>query len=440
MATADGQHQSVNYNLSDKLLRRPMKILVVDDDYTCLRIVGGILETWKYQVELAENGVEALSYLYSEEGESVDAVVTDVHMPAMDGFELLKHVTADFPYVPVFMMSGDDKPHTMFRGLNSGAVLFMHKPVSAAELKNIWQFVYYRRRSDPNKPNVNHDEKFNRDDDGSSCGAITFKHSIAAAPAAMQIGEGTSIIAGTTHLGDKDKNLRMYSTKCVQDDIRLIAEATYNVPSAAGHGPRNPRLLWTAELHYKFLYALHVIGFEKATPKAIHEVMNVDGLMRASVASHLQKYRLFLKRAEHVANGEGAVFLRRSFMSTYIAGYVPLYYRLLHIDPTDQPRLMTLSQEDLTAMREPIYTVQSHKYNSSGLTNYSTLRLGSSNYYDRRMPSDLDSRLAATHHGHLGVTWNGGNHPMTYNKVEKVTDGLAQLQIDTPIDGFPNFV
>ncbi|CAG9467081.1 unnamed protein product [Pedinophyceae sp. YPF-701] len=59
---------------------------------------------------------------------------------------------------------------------------------------------------------------------------------------------------------------------------------------------KRTRLVWTPELHNRFVAAVNQLGIDNAVPKAILQVMNVDGLTRENVASHLQKYRLTLKR------------------------------------------------------------------------------------------------------------------------------------------------
>lgn len=58
------------------------------------------------------------------------------------------------------------------------------------------------------------------------------------------------------------------------------------------------RVQWTPELHELFLEAVKKLGEVAATPKAIRDEMNVDGLTREHVASHLQKYRMQVGRGE----------------------------------------------------------------------------------------------------------------------------------------------
>lgn len=65
---------------------------------------------------------------------------------------------------------------------------------------------------------------------------------------------------------------------------------------------RRRRLQWTAELHGLFVKAVDEIGLEAAMPKGILQHMGVSGLTRDNVASHLQKYRLAIRRTARTLN------------------------------------------------------------------------------------------------------------------------------------------
>ncbi|KAM7257013.1 hypothetical protein ACFE04_012754 [Oxalis oulophora] len=66
---------------------------------------------------------------------------------------------------------------------------------------------------------------------------------------------------------------------------------------------KRPRLVWTPQLHKRFVDAVAHLGIKNAVPKTIMQLMSVDGLTRENVASHLQKYRLYLKRMQNLSNG-----------------------------------------------------------------------------------------------------------------------------------------
>ncbi|RHN51857.1 putative transcription factor MYB-HB-like family [Medicago truncatula] len=61
---------------------------------------------------------------------------------------------------------------------------------------------------------------------------------------------------------------------------------------------KKPRLVWTNNLHSRFLNAIRQIGLGDVVPKKILEIMNVPNLTRENVASHLQKHRMFLKSVQ----------------------------------------------------------------------------------------------------------------------------------------------
>lgn len=66
---------------------------------------------------------------------------------------------------------------------------------------------------------------------------------------------------------------------------------------------KRPRLVWTPQLHKRFVDAVAHLGIKNAVPKTIMQLMSVDGLTRENVASHLQKYRLYLKRMQSGGGG-----------------------------------------------------------------------------------------------------------------------------------------
>ncbi|KAL1830268.1 hypothetical protein ACET3Z_008680 [Daucus carota] len=63
------------------------------------------------------------------------------------------------------------------------------------------------------------------------------------------------------------------------------------------HVQKRTRVIWTSEMHRKFVEAIAQLGEDRAFPKKILEEMNEPGLTKENVASHLQKYRLSLKKS-----------------------------------------------------------------------------------------------------------------------------------------------
>ncbi|RDX99421.1 Transcription factor LUX, partial [Mucuna pruriens] len=85
--------------------------------------------------------------------------------------------------------------------------------------------------------------------------------------------------------------------------------------SAERTAVKRPRLVWTPQLHKRFVDVVAHLGIKNAVPKTIMQLMNVEGLTRENVASHLQKYRLYLKRMQGLSN-EGPSSSDQLFAST----------------------------------------------------------------------------------------------------------------------------
>jgi len=105
-------------------------VLVVDDEPRILTFLKVKLKASGYEVLTADNGLEALEQVQSQEP---DLLVLDVVMPGMDGFETLKQVRA-LSSVPVIILSGKEANTDKIRGLELGADDYLAKPFSPDEL------------------------------------------------------------------------------------------------------------------------------------------------------------------------------------------------------------------------------------------------------------------------------------------------------------------
>lgn len=80
------------------------RVLIVEDDHDVRTMIGLMLSEAGYNVYEAADGLEAIDALKRRR---YDAVLTDYHMPRMDGLELLDLVTAMWPHTPVIVASSD---------------------------------------------------------------------------------------------------------------------------------------------------------------------------------------------------------------------------------------------------------------------------------------------------------------------------------------------
>ena len=104
-------------------------ILVVEDEEKMRDLLRRILERASFTVMTAPHGREALK-LFRER--PVDLAITDLMMPEMDGFELIRELTAQWPSIRIIAISGADLRLDMARQLGAKAVL--KKPVTGAVL------------------------------------------------------------------------------------------------------------------------------------------------------------------------------------------------------------------------------------------------------------------------------------------------------------------
>ena len=107
-----------------------IKILIVDDDKKLCRLVADYLGPMGYAVEAAHNGVSGLEMILAG---SYEAVILDVMMPGMDGFEVLKRLRKKSD-VPVLMLTAMGDETDRIVGLEIGADDYLPKTFSSREL------------------------------------------------------------------------------------------------------------------------------------------------------------------------------------------------------------------------------------------------------------------------------------------------------------------
>jgi len=109
------------------------QVLVVDDSQLVRNLHGFMLQTANYKVEYAENGSDALEKLLSTH---YDLIVTDINMPQMDGYELVRRVrsTEGYEETPIIIVSTESEAADKSRGFEAGANVYIVKPSKAEEL------------------------------------------------------------------------------------------------------------------------------------------------------------------------------------------------------------------------------------------------------------------------------------------------------------------
>lgn len=108
-------------------------ILVVDDCRLTRRILSIYLQEAGWEVDVAENGLEAMEKLARE---SYELVIADLNMPHMDGVELTRSIKSYplFYDIPVIILTTQGEDSERMLGMEAGASVFLTKPISQKEL------------------------------------------------------------------------------------------------------------------------------------------------------------------------------------------------------------------------------------------------------------------------------------------------------------------
>ena len=126
-------------NLSAAIQLAGIRVVVVDDNLTNRRILADMLWGWGMLPAPAASGPEALAHLRRgvQRGQPYSLVLTDVHMPEMDGFELVKriHDSPELTKAVILMLTSGDRGDDIARCRKLGISSYLTKPVRRAELR-----------------------------------------------------------------------------------------------------------------------------------------------------------------------------------------------------------------------------------------------------------------------------------------------------------------
>ncbi|XP_042053117.1 two-component response regulator ARR12-like isoform X2 [Salvia splendens] len=222
-----------------------IRVLIVDSDPKCIEIFETLLRTRHYNVTTTNQASVALKMI-RENKDGLDLVISDVHMPDMDGFKLLELVNFKREDPPVIMMSVSSDPKHLMKVTNDLRKLWVE------QLSDFWLYITSRKKFDSMNQNRSSDQ--------------TKAH--------HSIGEESTDQMGKL---DSKRNDNEYEDNGAEHKFRTG---------------------WPIEVHRKFAEAAKQLGpgFYEASPKEILEMMNVQGITLECMANHLQMFKLALKR------------------------------------------------------------------------------------------------------------------------------------------------
>lgn len=109
------------------------KILIVDDSVDTRLVVSVRLKKHGYDTVFAADGMQATAVAQQTRP---DAIILDLGLPGGSGFIVLQRLKANttLACIPVIILTADESPESEFKGLEAGAVAFLHKPVQEEAL------------------------------------------------------------------------------------------------------------------------------------------------------------------------------------------------------------------------------------------------------------------------------------------------------------------
>ncbi len=111
------------------------KILLIDDEPQLLSTISEILTAYGYEVIALPDAESA--YPLIREGERYDLVITDLHLPGMNGSELIGLFRKIMPNVPVIVLTGYATVESYIQTRCNGVFEYINKPIRAGELRRI---------------------------------------------------------------------------------------------------------------------------------------------------------------------------------------------------------------------------------------------------------------------------------------------------------------
>lgn len=118
-------------------------ILIVDDELEIREVLAKIVQSLEYECEVTENGQNALDLIRQDK---FDLIISDIHMPGMDGLELLREAQRTNDDIPFIMITGYNKKYSFDDVIEAGANDFINKPFTINELKIKLNRIFKERR------------------------------------------------------------------------------------------------------------------------------------------------------------------------------------------------------------------------------------------------------------------------------------------------------
>jgi nitrogen regulation protein NR(I) len=214
-------------------------VLIVDDELNIRRVLAAMLKREGYEVTTAADGEQALAVLQRT---PIHVVVTDLVMPRLDGLGLLGRVAADYPDVPVIVITAHGSVDTAVAALKSGAFDYITKPFEQDELKKV--IAKAARANDLERQNVHGVADGEKPPFVGQSQAMRQIHEIigkvADSPSTVLItgesGTGKELVAQALHVGSSRRDKPLIKVNCAAIPKDLVESELFGYEKGAFTG------------------------------------------------------------------------------------------------------------------------------------------------------------------------------------------------------------
>jgi len=219
------------------------KVLIVDDEPNALRVLSAILKEDSYTILEAKDVDTAIGIIQNE---SVDAIITDLKMPAKDGFELFKYVSEHKIDVPLMFLTAYGTVDSAVNAMRSGAYYYFIKPPDYAKLKNVLARALEQRSARQEFENLK--KKASKENNihpvtGTSSAMMAIKKTIAAVKDSEssvliqgETGTGKEVVASNLHYGSKRCRNPFVAVNCAAIPRELMESELFGYEKGAFTG------------------------------------------------------------------------------------------------------------------------------------------------------------------------------------------------------------
>ncbi|CAN6911559.1 unnamed protein product [Brassica oleracea] len=233
-----------------------LRVLLFDEDRQYLHILEKHLEEFQYEVTTCHEEERAM-YLLCNHRNMFDIAIMEAHNLEGKIFRLISEIGSEID-IPIIITSQDDSRESVTKWMRNGACDYLIKPIRPEDLRLIYKYLVKKME----------------------LRGITVAEEAEEKAAA----EKSSSVGDSTIRSPNRRKRNMLQTDEEDPD--------HNRDSAT----KKRRVVWDDYLNGKFLDAVNSLGNNDVVPKKILERMNVSSLTRENVASHLQKFRMGLKK------------------------------------------------------------------------------------------------------------------------------------------------